>query len=106
MSRLLLDAAFGATNAVHAALGRELKRRPPMSDLFGRQGRAWLGQVGLPGHERRIVESCLREIDFLSQEAPGSRSASTRSSAAWQSAGRSGASGEPVARHAEVAVLV
>jgi transposase len=57
-----------AKNAVHAALGRELKGRPPMSDLFGRAGRAWLGRLELPGHERQVVDSCLREIDFLSQE--------------------------------------
>jgi transposase len=57
-----------AKNAVHAALGRELKGRPPMSDLFGREGRAWLARRQLPAHERRIVESCLREVDFLSTE--------------------------------------
>ena len=57
-----------AKNAVHAALGRELKGRQPMSDLFGRAGRAWLGRLELPAHERRIVDSCLREVDFLSQE--------------------------------------
>jgi transposase len=57
-----------AKNAVHAALGRELKGRPPMSDLFGREGRAWLGRLELPAHERQIVASCLREVDFLSRE--------------------------------------
>ncbi len=57
-----------AKNAVHAALGRELKGRPPMSDLFGCRGRAWLGRLELPAHERQIVASCLREVDFLSQE--------------------------------------
>jgi transposase len=57
-----------AKNAVHAALQRNLRGRPPMSDLFGREGRAWLGQLELPAHEHRVVESCLREIDFLSQE--------------------------------------
>jgi transposase len=57
-----------AKNAVHAALGRELKRRPSMSDLFGRAGRAWLERLELPAHERQIVASCLREVDFLSQE--------------------------------------
>ena len=31
-----------AKNAVHAALGRELKGRPPMSDIFGGEGRLWL----------------------------------------------------------------
>jgi transposase len=57
-----------AKNAVQAALGRNLKRRPPMSDLFGREGRGWLGQLELPAHEHQVVESCLREVDFLSQE--------------------------------------
>lgn len=57
-----------AKNAVHAALGRNLKRRPPMSDVFGVAGRRWLGGLELPAHERRIVESCLREVDFLSGE--------------------------------------
>jgi len=57
-----------AKNAVHAALGRELKGRPPMTDVFGREGRRWLGRLVLPAHERRIVESCLREVDFLSGE--------------------------------------
>jgi transposase len=57
-----------AKNAVHAALQRELKGRPPMSDVFGRAGRRWLARLELPAHERQIVESCLRELDFLSQE--------------------------------------
>ena len=57
-----------AKNAVHAALGRNLKRRPPMSDVFGVAGRRWLAALELPAHERRIVESCLREVDFLSHE--------------------------------------
>jgi transposase len=57
-----------AKNAVHAALQRNLKGRPPMTDIFGRAGRAWLGRLELPAHEQRVVESCLREVDFLSQE--------------------------------------
>lgn len=57
-----------AKNAVHAALQRQLKGRPPMTDLFGREGRRWLARLELPAHERRIVESCVREVDFLSQE--------------------------------------
>jgi transposase len=57
-----------AKNAVHAALRRNLKRGTPMADLFGARGRSWLAGLPLPAHERRIVESCLREIDFLSQE--------------------------------------
>jgi transposase len=57
-----------AKNAIHAALQRNLKGRPPMSDLFGREGRGWLERLELPAHERQVVESCLREVDFLSQE--------------------------------------
>ena len=57
-----------AKNAVHAALQRNLKGRPPMSDLFGVAGRRWLTELELPADERRIVESCLREVDFLSRE--------------------------------------
>jgi transposase len=57
-----------AKNAVHAALQRELKGRPPMSDVFGREGRRWLARLELPAHERQIVESCLREVNFLSHE--------------------------------------
>jgi hypothetical protein len=57
-----------ATNAVHAALARNLKGRPAISDVFGREGRGWLARLELPAHERRIVESCLREVDFLSHE--------------------------------------
>jgi transposase len=57
-----------AKNAVHAALQRELKGRPPMTDVFGREGHAWLARLVLAAHERQIVESCLREVDFLSHE--------------------------------------
>jgi transposase len=57
-----------AKNAVDAALRRNLKRGTPMADLFEAKGRGWLARVELPPHERRIVESCLREIDFLAQE--------------------------------------
>jgi transposase len=64
----LVRARTRAKNAVHAALQRNLKGRPPMTDLFGRGGRRWLGRLELPAHERQIVASCLREIDFLSQE--------------------------------------
>src|SRR5215207_10673610 len=41
-----------AKNAVHAALQRNLKGRPPMSDVFGRLGRDWLARLELPAHER------------------------------------------------------
>lgn len=55
-------------NQVHAVLIRNLKGRPPMSDVFGRRGRAWLSDQLLPTDERETVEACLRQIDFFDGE--------------------------------------
>jgi transposase len=55
-------------NQVHAILIRNLRARPPVTDLFGVQGRAWLDEQALPGDEREMVEACLRNIDFLDSE--------------------------------------
>jgi transposase len=55
-------------NQVHAILIRNLKARPPVSDLFGLEGRRWLADQELPADERDMVEACLRQIDFLDQE--------------------------------------
>ena len=55
-------------NQVHATLIRNLKARPPVSDLFGVQGRRWLAEQALPADERETVEACLRQIDFLDAE--------------------------------------
>src|SRR5207245_7487486 len=57
-----------AKNELHAVLARNLKGRPPMSDVFGKQGRRWLGALELPGDERETLECCLREVDFLDSE--------------------------------------
>src|SRR5438105_534315 len=42
-------------NEVHAVLHRNLKGRPPMSDLFGHAGRRWLGGLELSAVERETV---------------------------------------------------
>ena len=55
-------------NQVHAILIRNLKARPPTSDLFGVAGRRWLAEQELPSDERETVEACLRQIDFLDAE--------------------------------------
>jgi transposase len=55
-------------NQIHAVLIRNLKARPPMSDLFGVKGRAWLAEQQLPASEREMVQACLRHLDFLDQE--------------------------------------
>jgi transposase len=55
-------------NQVHAVLIRNLKDRPPVSDLFGVEGRRWLAEQELPPDEQEMVEACLRQIDFLNEE--------------------------------------
>lgn len=50
-------------NQVHAVLMRNLKARPPMSDVFGVKGRAWLAAQDLPGHEREMLpRACATSI--------------------------------------------
>jgi transposase len=55
-------------NQVQAVLMRNLKPRPPMSDLFGVKGRVWLSDQQLPAGEREMVDACLRHLDFLDGE--------------------------------------
>ena len=57
-----------AKSQVHAALVRDLVGRPPVTDVFGRRGRAWLAEVGLPPDERDGVDASLRAVDFLDAE--------------------------------------
>jgi transposase len=54
-------------NQVHAMLHQQ-GLRSPVTDLFGRKGRAWLGQVKLPATGRETVEICLRMIDRYTEE--------------------------------------
>jgi transposase len=64
----LVRARTRAKNELHAVLSRNLKGRPPMSDVFGKGGREWLAQLELPVDERETVEGCLRQVDFLDAE--------------------------------------
>jgi len=57
-----------AKNQVHATLIRNLKGRPPVSDLFGARGRHWLAEQVLPEDEQETVAACLRQIEFLDRE--------------------------------------
>ncbi len=43
-------------------LVRNLKGRPPVSDLFGKKGKAWLAGLELPVDERHTVQGCLRQL--------------------------------------------
>ena len=55
-------------NEISAVLVRNLKGRPPVSDLFGKKGRAWLTGLVLPIDESQTVQGCLRQLDFLCGE--------------------------------------
>ena len=55
-------------NEVHAVLMRNLKGRPPMTDVFGKRGRAWLAELELPADERETVDGCVRQISFVDSE--------------------------------------
>jgi transposase len=57
-----------ARNQIHAIAIRNLCGRAPASDTFGKKGRAWLATLELPADEREMVNSCLREADFLTGE--------------------------------------
>lgn len=57
-----------AKNEIHAVLIRRLQGRPPVTDLFGVTGRAWLNQLELPNDETETIAACLRHVDFLNVE--------------------------------------
>jgi transposase len=57
-----------AKNELHAVLSRNLKGRPPVTDVFGVRGREWLSGLELPADERETVAGCLRQVDFLDRE--------------------------------------
>jgi hypothetical protein len=63
---------------VHAILARNLVPTPPMSDLFGKTGRYWLGQQALPADERSNVAALLRQLDFHAEELATSPESSPR----------------------------
>lgn len=64
----LVRARTRAKNELHAVLARNLKGRPPMTDVFGKRGRQWLVALELPPDERETVDGCLRAVDFLDGE--------------------------------------
>ena len=64
----LVRARSRAKNEIHAVLMRRLQGRPPMSDLFGVKGRAWLRTLELPVEEAETLESVMRQIECLDAE--------------------------------------
>ena len=64
----LVKARTRAKNEAHAVPARNLCGRPPVSDCFGKKGRAWLASLQLPVDERLTLDGCLRQVDFLDAE--------------------------------------
>jgi transposase len=64
----LVRARTRPKNEITAVLVRNLKGRPPMTDLFGKHGRQWLAGLQFPADEHDTVQACLRQIDFLTSE--------------------------------------
>ena len=57
-----------AKNEIHGALARCLLGKPPVSDLFGVKGRAWLAEQCLAADEAETVTGCLAQIAFCDQQ--------------------------------------
>ena len=55
-------------NIVQSILHAHLIPRPPVADLFGKTGRAWLREQPLPLDERLAIERHLRELDRLAED--------------------------------------
>jgi transposase len=64
----LVRARSRVKNEIHAVPMRQLKGRPPVSDLFGVKGRQWLRGLELPEVEDETVKAGLRHIEFLDTE--------------------------------------
>ena len=64
----IVRARTRAKNEAHGVLSRNLCDRPPVTDAFGKAGRAWFAQLQLPIDERLTLDGCLRQVDFLDGE--------------------------------------
>ena len=64
----LVRARTRAKNEIHAVLLRTLTSRPPVSDLFGANGRRWLSELEFPPAERETVDATIRQVEFLDSE--------------------------------------
>jgi transposase len=64
----IVRARTRAKNEAHGVLSRNLCERPPVTDAFGKAGRAWLAELALPVDERLTLDGCLRQVDFLDGE--------------------------------------
>ena len=70
----LIRARTRTKNQVHGVVMRCLLGRPPVSDLFGRKGRAWLAEQQLPEEEpRRCRVACVRSISSTARSPSSTR---------------------------------
>jgi len=66
--RQLVKQSTRTKNEIHAVLLRNLKGRPPVSDVFGKTGLAWLRALELGIDERETVDAGLRQLEFVRTE--------------------------------------
>jgi transposase len=79
----LVRARTRAKNEAHGVLGRNLCERPPVTDAFGKAGRAWFATLQLPIDERLTLDGCLRQVDFLDQEVAALDREIAKAALAW-----------------------
>jgi transposase len=66
--RQLVKQSTRTKNEIQSVLLRTLQERPPVSDVFGKGGRAWLARLELAIDERETVDGGVRQLDFLQAE--------------------------------------
>jgi hypothetical protein len=64
-------------------LSRNLRERPPVTDAFGKAGRAWFAQLELPVDERLTPDGCLRQVDFFDTEVAAVDREIAKTALAW-----------------------
>lgn len=79
----IVRARTRAKNEVHGVLSRNLCDRPPVTDAFGKAGRAWLAELELPVDERLTLDGCLRQVDFLDTEIAALDREIAKAALAW-----------------------
>lgn len=79
----IVRARTRAKNEAHGVLSRNLCERPPVTDAFGKAGRAWLAGLELPVDERLTLDGCLRQVDFLDGEVAAIDREIARRALAW-----------------------
>jgi transposase len=79
----LVRARTRAKNEAHGVLSRNLCERPPVTDAFGKAGRAWFAQLELPIDERLTLDGCLRQVDFFDEEVAALDREIAKAALAW-----------------------